>query len=200
MSVFANLLPDYISYELTVSRSRVITADSLMLASVVAESSMRGKQFWWWEQTEVHPLIEKHILPSPIMTITHPDRTWEHTSPKRPRPLLVETGAVKVHRVVHCGFEKKGSELNSVPQNSHFFTSLCKDHHNTQLWATTGQRGRPHGENYLPRHRFKNICVHTDPLTTTENAVVYIPACRWHLTFPKNREEDTDHAQKACAP
>ena len=28
----------------------------------------------------------------------------------------------------------------------------------------------------LPRHCFKNICVHTDPLKiTTENAVVHIP-------------------------
>ena len=27
----------------------------------------------------------------------------------------------------------------------------------------------------LPRHRFKNICVHTDPLKTTENVVVLLP-------------------------
>ena len=27
----------------------------------------------------------------------------------------------------------------------------------------------------LPLHRFKNICIHMDPLKTTENAVVHIP-------------------------
>ena len=27
----------------------------------------------------------------------------------------------------------------------------------------------------LPWHHFKNICVHTDPLKTTQNAVVHIP-------------------------
>ena len=68
-----------------------------------------------------------------------------------------------------------------------------------------GLRGRPHGKKQsffflrLPRHRFKNICVHTDPLKTTENAVVHIPAYRWRLTFTKNEEEDTEHAQKAFA-
>lgn len=31
---------------------------------------------------------------------------------------------------------------------------------------------------HLPRHRFKNICVHTDPLKMTENAVVHIPGAR----------------------
>ena len=48
----------------------------------------------------------------------------------------------------------------------------------------------------LPRHCFKNICVQTDPLKTTENTVVHIPAYRCHLTF---REEDTEHARKAFA-
>ena len=46
----------------------------------------------------------------------------------------------------------------------------------------------------LPWHRFKNIWVHTDPLKMTENAVVHIPAYRWHLKFPKKwRRRD-----KAC--
>ena len=45
----------------------------------------------------------------------------------------------------------------------------------------------------FPRHHFKNICVHMDPLKTTENAVVHIPAYRWRLTFIKNGEEETEH-------
>ena len=36
---------------------------------------------------------------------------------------------------------------------------------------------------HLRLHRFKNICVHTDPLKTTQNAVVHIPGLEVALTI-----------------
>ena len=39
-------------------------------------------------------------------------------------------------------------------------------------WAKTVLFSFP---SFLPRYHFKNICVHTDPLKMTENAVVHIP-------------------------
>ena len=39
----------------------------------------------------------------------------------------------------------------------------------------------------LPRHRFKNNCVHIDPLKTTENAVVHIPGLKVALDIHQKR-------------
>ena len=57
-------------------------------------------------------------------------------------------------------------------------------------------RARPHVPKWsfflhLPRLRFKSICVHTDPLETTENSFIF-QAYRWRLKFTKNGEEETE--------